>query len=192
MPSRTAIANKGLILVGGTVITSLTEDSDNARYCNELLDPVIDEVSCMHDWLCNEHRKVVAANADYDYTDFDYAKQYKYLLPANPYCLLVRKFNTGLMDYDLQGRWIFSDEPTCELVYTKRITDTNEFTPLFIEAIYTQLAVKLTFPLKQSKSLREELIHYLEMVVLPRAKGREASQAYVDQSKRRNWRDAGR
>lgn len=190
--SRTAIANKGLILVGGATITSLTEDSDNARYCNQLLDPVIDEVSCMHDWLCNEHRKVVAANADYDYTDFDYAKQYKYALPANPYCLLVRKFNTGLMDYDLQGRWIFSDEPTCELVYTKRIKDMNEFTSLFIEAIYTQLAVKLTFPLKQSKTLRDELIEYLELVVLPRAKGREASQAFVSQANRKNWRDAGR
>jgi hypothetical protein len=192
MPSRTDIANDALILVGGGVITSLTEDSDEARYCAKLLDPVIDEVSCMHDWLCNEHRKVVAADADYDYTDFDYAKQYKYALPANPYCLLVRKFNTGLMPYDIQGRWIFSDEAVCELVYTKRITDTNEFTPLFVEAIYTQLAVKLTFPLKQSKSLREELIQYLEMVILPRAKGREASQNYIDQSKRRNWRDAGR
>ena len=192
MPSKTDMANDGLILVGGAVITSLTEDSDNARYCNQLLDPVIDEVLCMHDWLCAEHRKTVAANADYDYTDFNYAKQYKYLLPVNPYCLLVRKFNTGLMPYDIQGRWVFSDEPSCELVYTKRITDTNEFTSLLVEAIYTQLAVKLTFPLKQSKSLRDELIEYIELVVLPRAKGRESSQAYVDQSKRKNWRDAGR
>jgi len=192
MSSRTQICNRGLVLVGGTVITSLTEDSDNARFCAELFDPTIDEVSCMQNWLCAEHRKVVAANADYEYTDFDYALQYKYPLPANPYCLLVRKFNTGLMPYELQGRWIFSDEPTCELVYTKRITDVNEFTPLLAEAISTQLAVKLTFPLKQSKSLREELMVYLEQVVLPRAKGAEASQAYVDQSKRRNWRDAGR
>lgn len=192
MPSRTDISNKGLVLVGGTVITSLTEDSDNARYCAELLDPTIDEVLCMHDWLCAEHRRTVAANADYDYTDFDYAMQYKYLLPANPYCLLVRQFNTGLMPYKIQGRWLFSDEPACELVYTKRITDMNEFTPLLVEAIYTQLAVKLTFPLKQSKTLRDELIQYNEVVVIPRAKAREASQAYVDQSKRRSWRDAGR
>lgn len=192
MSSRTAIANKALILNGAMIITSLTEDSDNARYCAELLDSVIDEVLCMHDWLCAEHRKTVAANADYDYTDFDYAKQYKYLLPTNPYCLLIRKFNTGLMDYEPQGRWIFSDEPSCELVYTKRITDVNEFTPLLIEAIYTHLAVKLTFPLKQSKTLRDEFVQYLEVVVLPRAKTREASQAYVDQSERRNWKNAGR
>jgi hypothetical protein len=186
------MCNKALVLVGGNSITSLTEDSDNARYCAELLDSVIDEVLCMHDWLCAEHRKVVASNADYDADDYSYAKEYKYLLPANPYCLLVRKFNNGDTAYEIQGRWLYSDDDTCELVYTKRITDVNEFTPLLIEAIYTQLAVKLTFPLKQSKSLRDELIQYLEMVVLPRAKGREASQAYVDLTKRRNWRDAGR
>jgi hypothetical protein len=186
------MANDGLVLVGGKVITSLTEDSDNARYCAQLLDPTIDEVLCMHDWLCAEHRKVVAANADYDADDYSYAMTYKYLLPVNPYCLLVRKFNDGKTKYEIQGRWLYSDADGCELVYTKRITDTNEFSPLLVEAIYTQLAVKLTFPLKQSKSLREELIQYLEMVVLPRAQGRESSQAYVDQTKRRSWRDAGR
>jgi len=190
--SRTDISNKALILVGGKTITSLNEDSDNARYCNQYLDSVIDEVLCMHDWTCAEHRKVVAANADYDPDDFSYAKAYKYLLPANPYCLLVRKFNTGETAYEIQGRWLYSDDDTCELVYTKRITDVNEFFPLLVEAIYTQLAVKLTFPLKQSKALRDELILYLEEVVLPRAERRDSSQIYVDQSKRRRWLTAGR
>jgi hypothetical protein len=190
--SRTDICNKALVLVGGKSITSLTENSDNARYCAELIDSVIDETLCMHNWFCAEHRRIVATNADYEPDDYDYAKNYKYLLPANPYCLLVRRFNNGKTPYEIQGRWLYSDASSCELVYTKRITDTNEFTPLLVEAIYTQLAVKLTFPLKQSKTLRAELIEYLEMVILPRAKGREASQAYVDQSKRRRWLTAGR
>jgi hypothetical protein len=190
--SRTDICNKGLVLVGGRTITSLIEDSENARYCNQLLDSVIDEVLCMFDWPCAEHRKVIAYNADYDPDDFSYAKSYKYLLPANPYCLLVRKFNDGQTAYEIQGRWLYADVETCELVYTKRITDVNEFSPLLVEAIYTQLGVKLTFPLKQSKTLRDELIQYLEVVVLPRAKGRDASQLYVDQTKRRRWLTAGR
>lgn len=190
--SRTGMCNKGLVLVGGTAITSLTEDSDNARYCAELLDAVIDEVLCMHEFPCAEHRKVVAANADYDYTDFDYAKEYKYLLPANPYCLQLRTFNDGKTAYEIQGRWLYSDADTCELVFTKRITDVNEFSPLLVESIYTLLAVKLTFPLKQSKTLRAELIEYFELVVLPRAKASAASQAYVDQSQRRRWLTAGR
>lgn len=190
--SRTGMCNKGLVLVGGAAITSLTEDSDNARYCAELLDSVIDEALCMFDWPCAEHRKVVAANADYDPDDYSYAKTYKYLLPTNPYCLLVRTFNDGKSPYDIQGRWLYSDADACELVFTKRITDVNEFSPLLIETIYTQLAVKLTFPLKQSKTLRTELIEYMEMVVLPRAKGRDASQLYVDRSKRRRWLTAGR
>ena len=77
------------------------------------------------------------------------------------------------------------------MVYTKRIGDVNEFDPLLVEAIATQIAIRLTFPLQQTNRLRTELIEYLERVVLPRAKIADASEGYVDEKGEHSWRKAG-
>ncbi len=123
--------------------------------------------------------------------DFDYMPEYKYALPSNPYCLKIRKYNDGDTEYDKQGRFLYSDADGCELVYTKRVTDTNEFDPLLADAISTHLAIKLSFPLMQAKEVRDELIEYLEKVVLLRAKQGAASEKYVPKGKF-NVRRAGR
>jgi hypothetical protein len=145
----------------------------------------------MYDWGCAKHTKVITSDADFDADDFDYLYEYKYQLPSNPYCLKIRKFNDGETEYDKQGRFIYSDADTCELVYTKRITDTNEFDPLLAAAIEVQLAIKLSFPLQATNRLRIELIEYLEKVVLPNAKGKDAEERYRPPGKHR-VRDAGR
>jgi len=178
-------------MVGATRINSLTEDSENARLCNTFYSPTVDEVLCMHKWGCAKHTKVITSDADFDEDDFDYSYDYRYALPSNPYCLQIRKFNDGETEYDKQGRYIYSDADSCELVYTKRITDTNEFDPLLAEAISVHLAIKLTFPLQQTNRLRIELIEYLEKVVLQRAKAQDADEVYIPKGKQ-TWQEAQR
>ena len=86
---------------------------------------------------------------------------------------------------------MYTDASTCEMEYTKRITDVNEFSPLLVEAISTQIAIRLTFPLQQTNQLRLELIEYLERVVLPRAKTADAREGYVDEKGDHSWKNAG-
>lgn len=185
------ICNVSLGMLGARPITSLTEDSENARQCNTFYNFAVDETLRMHHWLCAKHTKVVTSDAGYDADDFDYTLTYRYALPSNPYCLKIRKFNDGETEYDIQGRFLYSDASTCELIYTKRITDTNEFDTLLTEAISVHLAIKLSFPLQAENRLRIELIEYLEKVVLPRAKAQDADEKYVAKGKH-NVRDAGR
>lgn len=185
------ICNVALGMVGGKRIASLTEDSENARLCNTFYEACVDEVLCMHDWPCAEHTKVVTADSDYDEDDYDWGYEYKYALPSNPYCLHIRKYNDGETEYKKQGRWLYSDDEDCELIYTKRITDTNEFDPLLADAISTHLAIKLSFPLMQDKTVRDELIEYLYKVVLLTAKQQAAGEKYVVKGKS-NVKDAGR
>ena len=185
------ICNVGLGMVGASPITSLTEDSENARLCNQFYEPAVDEVLCLHSWKCAKHTKVITSDAGYDYSDYDYMFEYRYLLPANPYCLKVRKYNDGKTEYDIQGRYLYSSNDTCELVYTKRISDTNEFDPLLAEAIATRIAIKLSFPLQQSERTRHGLIEYLEKVVLQQAKIADGEEKYIVGGKS-NWRTAGR
>lgn len=189
--SKIDICNVGLGMVGGKRIDSLTEDSENARLCNTFYDAVVDEVLRMYPWGCAKHTKVITSDADYDADDYDYGYAYRYPLPSNPYCLKIRQYNDGETEYDKQGRFLYSDEDGCELIYTKRITDTNEFDPLLADAISTHLAIKLSFPLMQDKTVRDELIEYLYKVVLITAKQGDASEKYVPKGKF-NVRRAGR
>lgn len=196
MSSIIEICNDGLLLVGEETVTSVfppDEGSKEARLCNQFYNRTVDEVLRMHDWNCAKHTKIIAVDATFDEDEFDYSYEYRYQLPSNPWCLKVRTFNDGKTKYDIQGRFLYSDVDSCELVYTKRITDVTEFDSLLIEAISVKLAVKLTFPLKQSKTLRAELIEYLVKDVLLRAKGADADEKYdADAAGEHSWRNAGR
>ncbi|GAJ20365.1 unnamed protein product, partial [marine sediment metagenome] len=142
-------------------------------------------------WPCAKHTKAITSDADYDPDDFSFTYEYRYPLPSNPYCLKIRKVNDGTTEYAKEGRYIYTNDSTCELVYTKRITDTNEFDPLLADAISLHLAIKLSFPLMQDKSVRDELIEYLYKIVLLQAKQQAAGEKFVEKGKY-NVRQAGR
>lgn len=189
--SETDICNVGLGMVGAKRIAEITEDSENARLCTTFYQPSVEEILVMYDWVRAKHTKIVTSDASYDTDTFDYGFAYRYPFPANPLCLKVRAVNGDLYDWQPEGRFVYTDQSACEMVYTKLITDTNEFSPLLAEAISTQLAIRLSFPLQQVNRLRLELIEYLETVVLARAKTADASEGYVDEKGAHSWRKAG-
>jgi sulfur relay (sulfurtransferase) DsrC/TusE family protein len=57
------------------------------------------------------------------------------------------------VDFRVEGRKIHCDEDTLNLIYLARITDTNEWDQLLIEAIAARLAADTAFALVQSTSL---------------------------------------
>lgn len=192
MRSETDMCNVGLGMVGAKRISVITEESQNGRLCITFFRPSVEEVLCMHDWNRAKHTKVVTSDADYDGDDYTYNYNYRYAFPSNPYCLKVRSVNDNLYDWKPEGRFVYTDQDTCEMVFTKLITDTNEFNPLLAEAISTQLAIRLSFPLKQTNRLRLELIEYLEKVVLQRAKAVDAGEGFIEGEKgAHSWRKAG-
>ncbi len=178
-------------MTGATPIASLTEDSRNGRLCNLFYDPVVDEVLCMFPWACAKHTKIVPSDADYDPANFTYKLDFKFNFPSNPYCLKVRTVNDDLYEWKKEGRAIYTGQSSCEMIYTKRITDVNEFDSLLVEAIATHLAIRLTFPLKQKNNLRIELIEYLRGVVLPRAEDSDQSEGFVNEKGSKSWQSAG-
>ena len=190
--SITDMCNVGLGMVGAKRIADILEDSKNGRLCNTFFSPSVEEVLCMYDWNRAKHTKIVTSDATYETDTFDYGFAYRFAFPSNPYCLKVRRVNDNLYDWKPEGRFVYTDQDSCEMVYTKLITDTNEFNPLLAEAISTQLAVRLSFPLKQTNRLRLELIEYLEKVVLQRAKTVDAGEGYIEGEKgSHSWRKAG-
>lgn len=184
------ICNLALLKVGAkSKIDSLIEDSENARHCNQFYAPVRDAVLRGHPWNCAEHRRIITSLADAPVFGYDHQFQ----LPANPYCLRVLQVGEDKdqpTKWKVAGRRLLYNESTAKLKYTKRITNTNDFDPLLVDAIVLSLAIKLAMPLAQSQSLVDSLVKELELISLPLARSIDAQEAGAEEFAAETWLDS--
>lgn len=178
------IANMALLKVGAKPkINHFTDDSDNARFCNQFYGPIRDAVLRGHPWNCAIHRKTITPLAATPDSDWDY----QYQLPANPHCLRVLQageLEDQPIEWVVEGRRLLCNEGTSiKLKYVKRITDTNDFDPLLIDALVLSLAIKLAVPLSTLPKMVDALVKELELITLPLARtidGQEGSTESLD------------
>ena len=88
MASVVDICNSALNLLGASTISALTEDSKNARLCNQRYEPIRDRMFRSHAWNCLTKRVQLAKDSAAPV--IEYANQYT--LPAD--CLRVLKIHT--------------------------------------------------------------------------------------------------
>lgn len=164
MPSVVDICNEAMDLLGAATITSLEENSKEARLCNRRFDTVRDAVIRSHPWNCAITRTSLAQ--DSDTPAFGFA--YQFSLPTDPFCLRVLSFFTSNVDaeispYDsqvmfkIEGRKILSDEATCRIVYLARVTDTEQFDSLLSNAIAYRLASETAYAITGSNSVAQSM-----------------------------------
>ena len=154
MASIVNICNSALNLIGASTISALTEDTKNARLCNQRYEPVRNRVFRGHNWNCLIKRVQLAANS----TDpvVEYAKSYA--LPSD--CLRVLKIHNGTtdsiasdLDYKIEGKNIVTDQTTVYLVYIALDTDPNNYDSYLREAISHQLAADLAYAITNNATL---------------------------------------
>jgi len=154
MASTVDICNSALNLLGASTISALTDDSKNARLCNQRYEPVRNRVFRAHAWNCLHKRVQLAQNTTAPVVEYSYA----YALPSD--CLRVLKIHTGTndsinseIDYKLEGRNIVTNEGTVYLVYIALITDPNEYDTYLQESISHQLAADLAYAITNNATL---------------------------------------
>lgn len=174
-------------LLGAATITSLTENSKEARLCNRRYETVRDHVLRAHPWNCAITRRTLAK--DSAAPDFGFTNQFT--LPTDPYCLRVLSFwnsnvNNDLAPYDsnvmfkIEGRKILSNEGTCKITYIARITDTEQFDTLLSSAIAHRLAGETAYAITGSNGVSQAVMAlYNER--LKEARGMDAMEGYPDQ-----------
>ena len=150
MPSAVDICNRALSRVGEARITSLSDDSKQARACNGAYTFIRDEVLRAHPWNSAISRASIAKLADAP--EFGYDAQYQ--LPSD--CLrVVEVFDTKL-PWVVEGRRILCDEGSpLELRYVRREEDPNTMDSILVSAIAARLAVELCEELTQSNTKRK-------------------------------------
>ncbi len=154
MASVVNICNSALNLIGASTISALTEDTKNARLCNQRYEPVRNRVFRGHNWNCLIKRVQLAANSTNPV--IEYAKSYA--LPSD--CLRVLKIHNGTtdsiasdLDYKIEGKNIVTDETTVYLVYIALDTDPNNYDVYLREAISHQLAADLAYAITNNATL---------------------------------------
>lgn len=154
MASVVDICNSALNLLGASTITALTDDSKNARLCNQRYEPIRNRIFRSHAWNCLTKRVQLAQDSDAPVVEFSN----QYTLPAD--CLRVLKIHTGAtdsiesdIDYQVEGRKIRTNEGTVYLVYIALITDPNEYDVYLQEAISSALASDIAYAITNNATL---------------------------------------
>mgnify|MGYP003123973207 FL=1 len=160
MASVVDMCNSALNLLGASTISALTDDSKNARLCNQRYEPVRNRVFRSHAWNCLHKRVQLAQNSTAPVVEYTYA----YALPSDS--LRVLKVHNGTtdsiassIDYKLEGKNIVTDEGTIYLIYIALDTDPNNYDTYLQESISHQLAADLAYAVTNNATLAK---NYME------------------------------
>jgi len=157
MASVVNICNSALNLLGASTIAALTDDTKNARLCNQRYEPVRNRVFRSHAWNCLHKRVQLAQNSTAPVVEYDHA----YALPSD--CLRVLKIHNGTtdsiktaLDYKLEGRNIVTDLDTVFLIYIALDTDPNNYDTYLRESISHQLSADLAYAITNNATLANQ------------------------------------
>lgn len=175
MVSVVGIVNSGLIKVGADPITSLGDNSVEARAANAQYEKLRDEVLRAHPWNFAIARARLSRLSEAP--PFGYAFQYQ--LPED--CLRVLRLNDGRPGFDVEGRRLLTDEAEANTVFVRRVTDPNEFDAMFREALAYRIAADLAYPLANSTTLSGSMLQlYRDSLALARSvDGQESGAQHV-------------
>ena len=177
-----SICNGALTLVGASLITSLTDDTERAEQCSEHYGPVLRATLARAAWTFAMKRASIAQSATSPV--FTWANAYQ--LPPD----YIRLLSTNIdgAPYAIEGDKLVTDEAgPVKIQYIWEVTDTGLFPENFREYLEYRLANKLVFRLKQqiSSKLIEKLKDDLltaELVALSTDAQENADNTYDETS----------
>lgn len=164
MASDVEMANRALQKLGATRITSLTDNSTNARSCNFAFQPVKLAELRKHPWNFAIDRASLAADA----VPPAWGKANSFQLPSDFLRLApdYPEYNFNDKDWQIEGRKILTDDGAPLYIrYIKNVTDPNQMDPLFREAFATKLAIEICEELTQSNTKKAELKQDYELII---------------------------
>jgi len=151
MASTVDICNGALNQLGATTILSLTEDSKNARICNQRYTQVRDGVFRSHPWNCLQKRVELAA----DSTAPAWGFKVSFTLPSD--CLRLLRILDYESNYKVEGRKILSNTSGMKILYVARITDPNQYDELLRETLSASLGADIAFAITSNNQTAQNM-----------------------------------
>lgn len=169
------ICNLALGYVGiSTGITSLDEESAEARACDTYYEQVRDDLLRDYLWPFATKYATLALVSEFDIETDPEANDWGYAFRLPTDCIRVHRILTPSGDaeatpypfdlgHDSQGRLLFCDLEEASIRYTERITDPNLFSSDFAKALAWSLAAEISFPLSINEQLRQRALDQARM-----------------------------
>ena len=171
MASVVQICNSALNQLGASSITALTENSKNARICNERYETVRDAVYRSHPWNCLVKRVQLAQDSDTPAWGF----AYQYTLPSD--CLRVLQIKDYNSDYKIEGRKLLIGESEVYLIYLAMESDVNQLDVLLRETISACLAQDIAYAITSNLQVAKLMAEKYQ-AKLSEARHTDASEGY--------------
>ena len=158
MVSETSICNQALLWLGSKAITSLADDSKEARWMKNNYPFIRDALIEERMWSFAMFR------AESTVTDRDEWDS-MYVHPMGQEWISVfrcyRSISENRMQpdpsYRLEGRNVLSKYGTVYLWGVKRVSDTGIFSPMFVLALATRIAADAAIPLTENRQLQVDM-----------------------------------
>lgn len=142
--------NSALQRVGAASITSLTDNSPEARACTVAYDSNRRDELRKHRWNFALKRVVLTPDATAPAFDFKYA----FTLPTD--CLRVLRPATSDLDWQIEGRKILTNDGTIlNLKYVADVEDCSQWDASFYNVVAGALALDICEKLTQSNTKKD-------------------------------------
>lgn len=146
------VCNSALQRLGAASLTSLGDNSREARQCNIAFDS--NRRAELRKNIWNFSIKRVQLAPDAAAPDFDYT--YQFTLPSD--CIRVLLTNDTDLDWKLEGRKILTNRSdVLNLRYVADITDVSQWDPAFYDVVSVSLAIDMCEALTNSTNKRVAL-----------------------------------
>jgi hypothetical protein len=195
MASQIQIVNMALHQLGAVRITSMTDDSDEARVATDIWDICRDSVLVDHNWNFATRRATLAELS----TTPDFGYDHQFILPTDCLRVLGMPGADSIAEYKYrvetvlvgaqQYRVLLTDETACEIEYIARITDTTLFHPKFVDALAARLAADMAMKITESRN-KEKLAWEKYKMTLVDARSVDAMEGTPEVIEAEEWLDA--
>lgn len=169
------VCNSALQHVGAGIITSLDDDSPEARECSRAFDSNRRSELRKRPWRFAIKRVQLAPDADDP--DFDFNNQFT--IPAD--CIRVLRPAENQLDWQIEGRKILTnDGTTLNLRYLADIDDVTQWDPAFYDVFALSLALDIVERLTQSNQKKKALNEAYDEAVADAARANAFETGFQD------------
>jgi hypothetical protein len=154
--SSVSISNMALTRLGKATISSLSENSSEARLCSLLYQPTVSEILRLRDWSWAKSYVSLTAAANPTISKWSRA----YNLPSDfGRMIALNKLDdfTSEYPYEIVGNQLLTNETSASIQYVKNTVSESSFDGVFVDLLVCRLAIKLVIPMGADANLLKVL-----------------------------------
>lgn len=176
--TKTDLVNKALTLVGASPVTSIDDDTNNARIVSRVYEQALRSILSECKWNFATKRALLSVSADEMAWTYS-GETTVYVKPSDMIRIFGTSSSTAIWREELD--YIIADTADLGLIYTYYLDTPSKYSSVFVDAFIDKLCSDIAYMIVNSATLGEKFKTLYESVSLPKAMAANA-QAGVQQT----------